>query len=61
MGLATDYCVRWTALDARSLGLETVLLEDGCRGVELKAGDCGRALAEMKAAGIRLSSLPGLA
>ncbi|HEY6881933.1 MAG TPA: bifunctional nicotinamidase/pyrazinamidase, partial [Polyangiales bacterium] len=33
LGLATDYCVKWTALDARTLGLEVHLVEDGCRGV----------------------------
>ncbi|MFQ5501903.1 MAG: bifunctional nicotinamidase/pyrazinamidase, partial [Phycisphaerae bacterium] len=33
MGLATDYCVKFTALDARSLGFDTCLIEDGCRGV----------------------------
>ena len=52
MGLATDYCVKFTALDARSLGFETVLIEDGCRGVGLKAGDVEAALAEMRAAGV---------
>jgi len=52
MGLATDYCVKFTALDARSLGFDTVLIEDGCRGVELQAGDIEDALAEMRAAGV---------
>ena len=36
LGLATDYCVKFTALDARRLGFDTHLLLDGCRGVELK-------------------------
>ena len=48
MGLATDYCVKFTALDARSLGFETWLIEDGCRGVELHAGDCEQAVREMR-------------
>lgn len=52
MGLATDYCVKFTALDARAQGFKTFLIEDGCRGVELKAGDCGRAIEEMKKAGV---------
>ena len=49
-GLATDYCVKATALDAVKLGFETVLVEDGCRGVS----DEGSALAlsEMRAAGV---------
>jgi nicotinamidase/pyrazinamidase len=52
LGLATDYCVKWTALDARQLGLEVHLVEDGCRGVGLKAEDVPNALAEMRAAGV---------
>ncbi len=54
LGLATDYCVRATALDACSLGFETRLVADACRGVELHAGDVQRALAEMQQAGIQL-------
>lgn len=52
MGLATDYCVKFSALDAASLGFKTVLIEDGCRGVELKPGDSRRAVEEMRAAGV---------
>ncbi len=51
MGLATDYCVRATALDARSLGFDVWLVQDGCRGVELKPGDSDRAIAELRGAG----------
>lgn len=51
LGLATDYCVKYTALDARALGLRTVVVEDGCRGVELQPGDVARALAELRDAG----------
>jgi nicotinamidase/pyrazinamidase len=51
-GLATDYCVKYTALDARRLGLRTFLVADGCRGVELQAGDVRNALEEMEAAGV---------
>ncbi|MFN3197239.1 MAG: bifunctional nicotinamidase/pyrazinamidase [Bradymonadia bacterium] len=54
MGLATDYCVRFTALDARSLGFETFLITDGCRGVELNTGDCAKALEQMAEAGVQL-------
>ncbi len=54
MGLATDYCVKHTALDAIGEGFATTLIEDGCRGVELQAGDCDRALSEMQAAGVRI-------
>ena len=53
-GLATDYCVKFTALDAVGHGLPTTLIVDGCRGVELNSGDVDRALAEMNAAGVRI-------
>lgn len=56
MGLATDYCVRWTALDARRLGYTVTLVPEGCRGVELRPGDSEAALAELAAAGVRLAS-----
>ena len=51
MGLATDYCVKATALDARELGFDTWVIEDGCRPVELHPGDGDRAFAAMRAAG----------
>lgn len=51
-GLATDYCVRFTALDARRLGFNTFLVEDGSRGVNLKPGDVASAIAEMREAGV---------
>jgi nicotinamidase/pyrazinamidase len=51
-GLALDYCVKFTALDAVSLGFETLLLTDATRAVNLQPEDGQRALEEMKAAGI---------
>ena len=51
-GLATDYCVKFTALDARQLGFRTWLIEDASRGVNVKPGDVSRAVEEMKAAGV---------
>jgi nicotinamidase/pyrazinamidase len=54
MGLATDYCVRATALDAVALGFRVTLIEDGCRAVELEPGDGARAIDEMKAAGVKV-------
>lgn len=54
LGLATDYCVKATALDALRLGLRTWLVVDVCRAVELQAGDGARAIAEMQAAGVTL-------
>jgi len=54
LGLATDYCVKFTALDSRLLGFNTFLIEDGCRAVNLKAGDGAAAIEEMKRAGVRI-------
>lgn len=54
LGLATDYCVRFTALDAVSLGLRTRLVVEGCRAVDLAPGDGARALEAMAAAGVEL-------
>lgn len=54
LGLATDYCVKYTALDARELGFATYLVEDGCRGVELEPGDIKKAIEEMKKAGVEM-------
>jgi nicotinamidase/pyrazinamidase len=51
-GLATDYCVKATALDAARLGFETAVLLDAMRPVELQPGDEQRAIEEMSAAGI---------
>ncbi len=50
-GLATDYCVKATALDALSLGLAVRLIDDACRGVELRAGDVRRAIEQLQAHG----------
>jgi nicotinamidase/pyrazinamidase len=55
VGLATDYCVKATALDAIDLGFHTVLLTVGVRGVELQPGDCQRAIEEMRAAGVEIA------
>lgn len=56
VGLATDYCVKFTGLDARKLGFRTWLVEDGCRGVELKPGDTKAAISELRKAGIKVTS-----
>lgn len=54
-GLAADYCVKFTALDAAALGYETVLLTDATRAVNLQPGDFERAMAEVAAAGVTLA------
>ncbi len=51
MGLATDYCVKFSVLDAVKLGFKTNVIEDGCRGIDLQPGDVNKAIAEMEAAG----------
>jgi nicotinamidase/pyrazinamidase len=53
-GLATDFCVKYTALDALSLGFTTYLIEDASRGVNLGPDDVRNAVAEMQAAGIHI-------
>jgi nicotinamidase/pyrazinamidase len=50
-GLATDYCVKHTALDALQAGLRVHIDERGIRGVNVDPGDCERALGEMREAG----------
>jgi nicotinamidase/pyrazinamidase len=52
VGLATDYCVKYTALDAAALGFRTHLIADACRAVNLKPGDEARAIEEMQGAGV---------
>ena len=57
VGLATDYCVHYSALDARRLGFETIVIESGCRAIDL-AGSLASAWANMKEAGVqRLADL----
>ncbi|MGX9430334.1 MULTISPECIES: bifunctional nicotinamidase/pyrazinamidase [Bradyrhizobium] len=54
-GLATDYCVHYSALDARRLGFETVVVESGCRAIDL-SGSLAAAHAAMAAAGVQVVS-----
>jgi nicotinamidase/pyrazinamidase len=51
-GLATDFCVAWTALDARQAGFETYVVEDACRGIDLN-GSVTAAWVEMMRQGVR--------
>jgi nicotinamidase/pyrazinamidase len=55
LGLTTDYCVKFSALDAREMGFEVVVILDGCRAVNLNPGDGDRAVAEMKRAGVEIT------
>ncbi len=54
VGLATDYCVKFTALDAVQEGFRVHLIEDACRGVNLAPDDTDRALDQMRNAGVRV-------
>jgi nicotinamidase/pyrazinamidase len=61
MGLATDYCVKFTALDALHLGFRVRVITDGCRGVNAQTGDDERAFREMQEAGAALVTSQELA
>lgn len=56
LGLATDYCVKFTALDAVKLGYKVTLVRDGCRGVNLSKDDSDKAIEEMRAAGVVIAN-----
>jgi nicotinamidase/pyrazinamidase len=56
-GLATDYCVKATALDAREAGMAVAVFEDAVRAVNLQPGDGQRALEEMTGRGVQLTSV----
>ena len=51
-GLATDFCVAWTALDARKAGFEVYVVEDACRGIDTQ-GSLAKAWADMAKAGVK--------
>ncbi|MBS0531263.1 MAG: bifunctional nicotinamidase/pyrazinamidase [Proteobacteria bacterium] len=51
-GLATDFCVAWTAMDARKAGFETYVIEDACRGIDTQ-GSLAKAWADMAKAGVK--------
>ncbi|HMA65045.1 MAG: bifunctional nicotinamidase/pyrazinamidase [Fibrobacterota bacterium] len=53
-GLATDYCVKYTAIDAVREGYKTILVKDACRGVNLNPGDVDNAIVEMQQHGVEI-------
>lgn len=57
MGLATDYCVKYSVLDALNLGYQTTVISDGCRGVNLQPQDSQQAFSAMSHAGANLVTL----
>lgn len=56
VGLATDFCVGWTALDARSAGFEAIVIDDACRAIDAN-GSLAKACADMSAAGVGRTTL----
>ncbi len=54
VGLATDYCVKYSVLDALDLGYEVYVISDACRGIDLHEGDVDRALSELRGRGCHL-------
>lgn len=56
-GLTTDYCVKYSALDALRLGFNVNVVLDGCKGVDLHPHDSQKAVEEMKEAGVRICHL----
>ena len=56
VGLATDFCVGWTALDARQAGFEAIVVEDACRAIDAN-GSLAKAWADMAAAGVGRTTL----
>jgi len=59
-GLATDYCVRFSALDALELSFPVTVIEDACRGVNLQPDDSMNALRQLRKAGAKIQSSSGL-
>ena len=55
LGLALDYCVKFSALDARRLGFNTCVILDACRGIALQPDDLEKALDEMRRAGAKIA------
>lgn len=60
MGLATDYCVKYTVLDALTLGYQTTIISDGCRGVNLQPQDSQQAFDAMRDTGANIQTLAQL-
>jgi nicotinamidase/pyrazinamidase len=57
VGLATDYCVKATALDGRKLGLDVAVVKEGIRGVDAYPGDAEKAVDAMRSAGCHMLAL----
>lgn len=56
VGLVTEYCVKYTALDAIELGFKTYVIIDACRGIDLQPGTIDRAIQEMQTIGVVITN-----
>jgi nicotinamidase/pyrazinamidase len=54
LGLATDYCIKYTCIDAMRLGFKTYLFLEACRGIEMYPGDINNAIRQMEAKGVEM-------
>ncbi len=54
VGIATDYCIKYSAIDAFHLGFNVFVIEDGCSGINLKPNDSEEALAEIEKLGVKI-------
>lgn len=59
-GLATDYCVYYSAMDSVKFGFRTAVIIDACRGIDMPAGTVDKSVADMRSAGIRIITADGL-
>jgi len=59
-GIATDYCVAWSALDARREGFAVTIIADACRAIDLE-GSLARAMTEMRDAGVAIATIATVA
>ncbi|HXW53596.1 MAG TPA: bifunctional nicotinamidase/pyrazinamidase [Myxococcota bacterium] len=60
LGVATEYCIKFSAIDAVKLGIKTNVIIDGCRGIGLFKDDIPQAITEMLDYGVRLINLADL-
>ena len=60
MGLATDYCVKFSVLDALGFDFKTYLIVDGCRGIDMNEGDVEKAMSDMQEKGAILTKSAAL-
>jgi nicotinamidase/pyrazinamidase len=60
LGVATEYCVKFTALDAQTLGYNTTVIIDGCQGLSQNAADIESTAQELRNAGVHITTMAKL-